>query len=67
MIYPKLRGAIREKYGTQSAFATALGMNKTTLVKKLAGKVEFKIDEVQTAIELLGIPREQIGEYFFKD
>ena len=67
MVYPKLRGAIREKFGTQGAFAKALGVNQATLVRKLAGKAEFKIDEVQTAVELLDIPHDRIGEYFFKD
>ena len=67
MSYPKLRGAIREKFGTQGAFAKALGVNQSTLVKKLAGKVEWKVAEVQAACELLEIPADRIGEYFFKD
>ena len=40
MSYPKLRGAIREKFGTQEAFARALGVHPSTLVQKLAGKVD---------------------------
>lgn len=67
MSYPKLRGAIREKFGTQGAFAKALGVNQATLVKKLAGKVEWKVDEVQTAVELLDIPLDRISDYFFRD
>ncbi len=67
MSYPKLRGAIREKFGTQGAFAKALGVNQATLVKKLAGKVEWKVTEVQAACELLEIPVDRISDYFFKD
>jgi DNA-binding XRE family transcriptional regulator len=67
MSYPKIRGAIREKYGTQAAFAKELGVNPSTLIKKLAGKVEWTLSEVQLATKLLGIPYDQISEYFFKD
>lgn len=65
MNYPKLRGAIREKYGTQAAFAGALGINKATLVNKLAGRTEWKLQEVQAAVALLGIPLDRVSEYFF--
>ncbi len=67
MSYPKIRGAIREKYGTQAAFAKELGVNPSTLIKKLSGKVEWTLSEVQLAAKLLGIPYDQISEYFFKD
>lgn len=67
MSYPKIRGAIREKYGTQAAFAKELGVNPSTLIKKLGGKVEWTLSEVQLAAKLLGIPYDQISEYFFKD
>jgi DNA-binding XRE family transcriptional regulator len=67
MSYPKLRGAIREKFGTQAAFAKALGVNQATLVKKLAGKTEWKVAEVQAACELLEIPVDRISDYFFAD
>lgn len=67
MNYPKLRGAIREKYGTQSAFAEALGIHKATLVSKLKGRTEWRLPEVQTAMRLLDIPVDRVSEYFFKD
>lgn len=67
MRYPKLRGKIREVFGTQEAFAIAMGMHKTTLVKKLAGKSEWTLGEVQKAAGLLGIPRDRISEYFFAE
>lgn len=67
MSYPKLRGKIREVFGTQEAFAIAMGMHKTTLVKKLAGKSEWTLGEVQKAASFLGIPNDRISEYFFAE
>ena len=67
MSYPKLRGAIREKFGTQEAFAKALGVHPSTLVQKLAGKVEWTVSEVQASVKLLEIPKDCISDYFFKD
>ena len=67
MSYPKLRGAIREKFGTQGAFAQALGINQATLVKKLAGKTEWKVAEVLAACVLLEIPVDRSSDYFFTE
>lgn len=65
MSYAKLRGAIREKFRTQGAFARAMRMHQTTLSKKLSGVVDWTRQEIETACKLLGIPTEQIHEYFF--
>mgnify|MGYP003289324806 CR=1 FL=1 len=67
MSYPKLRGAIREKFGTQGAFAKALRIDQSGLSKRLAGKQEWTWAEVQAACELLEIPADRISDYFFKD
>lgn len=67
MRYWKLRGAIREKFGTQNAFAEALGVNKCALSRKLAGKREWRLDEVQAVCRLLEIPADCVGDYFFSD
>lgn len=67
MSYPKLRGAIREKFGTQAAFAKALGVNPSTLVKKLSGKVEWNLGEVQKSLKLLDIPSDCVNDYFFDE
>lgn len=61
----KLRGLIREKYGTQATFAEAMGMSKTTLSAKLNGKTEWSRQEIEKACRLLGIPAEDIPTYFF--
>lgn len=64
MAYPKLRGKIREKYGTQEAFATAMGMANTTASAKLNGKTEWTRAEIVKACELLGIPLAEAFDYF---
>ena len=56
MSYAKLRGKIREVFGTQEAFAVAMGMSTVTLSQKLNGKLEWKTSEIANACDLLGIP-----------
>lgn len=65
MSYPKLRGAIREKFGTQEAFAKALGLSDTTMSSKLTGKTEWKRQEIEDACRLLEIPIAEAHAYFF--
>ena len=65
MDYSKLRGAIREKYGTQQAFALAMPMSEASLSAKLNGRTEWQTDEIVRACDLLGIPLERAHEYFF--
>ncbi|MGS7304574.1 DUF739 family protein [Enterococcus faecium] len=63
--YSKLSGKIVEKYGTQYNFSIALGLSERSLSLKLNNRVPWKSTELQKAIELLDIPKEKIGEYFF--
>lgn len=65
MSYAKLRGKIREVFGTQEAFAKAMGMSTVTLSQKLSGKLEWKTSEIAKACGLLGIPLEENVSYFF--
>ena len=65
MSYAKLRGKIREVFGTQEAFATAMGTSTVTLSQRLNGISEWKTSEIVKACELLGIPLEQNSLYFF--
>lgn len=67
MRFCKLRGAIREKFKTQEAFARALGINPSTLVNLLSGKSEWKLPQIRLTAELLDIPMERIGAYFFEE
>lgn len=65
MKYAKLRGAIRERFGTQRAFAQAMSLSLSALNQKLCGRVGWSIQDVETAIGLLDIPAEEIPAYFF--
>ena len=63
--YSELRGEIKKKYGTESAFADALGMNKSTLSQKLSNKSEFTQQDMKQIINALGCNVALIGFYFF--
>ncbi len=56
MKYAEVRGAIRAKFGTQQAFAEAMGMHYSTLSSKLRGKTDWTRQEMEDASNLLGIP-----------
>ena len=63
--YSKLKGKIVEKFGTQAAFAKALGVSQRTLSLKMQSKIYFRQDEINKAMHLHGIPMEDAREYFF--
>lgn len=63
--FSKLRGKIKEIFGTQNAFAEKMGMNDATLSNKLNGNVEFSPKEIIRSCYLLGIEFGEIELYFF--
>ena len=63
--FGRLREKIKEVYGTQKAFADAMGMNVTTLNFKLNSKTEWTVADIDKACYFLGIPTSEIVEYFF--
>lgn len=63
--YNKLRGRIIENYGSITAFATVLEISTVSLSMKLNNKMRFTSDDIIKIVELLGIPADEIGEYFF--
>lgn len=63
----KLRGRIAELYGTQGAFAEALGVHQQTVSQKLKNKRELTRAEIERWCELLKIEREEIPSYFFTE
>ena len=65
--YRKLLGRITEKVGTQAKFAQMIALSERTVSLKLNGKIAFKQDEIIRAAEVLQIPKEEIGTYFFTD
>ncbi|MBR5878353.1 MAG: DUF739 family protein [Akkermansia sp.] len=67
MSYARLRGRIREIYGTQEAFAKDMKKDPTTISYKLNGKTEWTRQEIEQACGLLDISMEQMPLYFFAD
>lgn len=63
--YDKLKGRIVEKYSTRTAFAEAAGFSKGQLHCRLNNKTPFKSEEIVVTCDLLSIPADQIGTYFF--
>ena len=63
----KLSKRIAEKFGTQSAFAKAIGMDKTLLNKILRQGKEWKGSSLIKAVRVLEIPFEEIDSYFFEE
>lgn len=63
--FSKLRGRIKEIYGTQTAFAVAMLMNEATLSNKLNNNVEFSPKEIVRACLLLCIKIDEVNKYFF--
>ena len=64
--YSKLRGKIREIFGTEERFAKEMALSTVSLSFKRNGKREWTQQEINRACELLTLEREDIPEYFFK-
>lgn len=65
--YSKVRGKIREIYGTQEAFSKAIGLSTTTVSDKLNNKVEWTQSEIAKISNLIFINKDEIPVYFFND
>lgn len=63
--FSKLRGRIKEIFGTQTAFANAMPMNEATLSNKLNNNVEFSSKDIIKSCDLLKINLNKVDEYFF--
>ena len=56
--YSKLKGRIKEKYGSQQDFAKAIGLSEKNISDKLNNKSYWKQSDIDAATELLGIKKE---------
>lgn len=63
--YAKLKGKIKEKFGTQADFAFAMGISEPTISTKLNNKSFWTQEEIDGACVLLGIKPGDIPTYFF--
>lgn len=63
--FRKLRGRIVEILGNQNVLADKLGVSNVSLSRKLNNKSRFSSDDVIVISNILGIPNDEIGTYFF--
>ena len=63
--YSKLRGRIVEVFGNQKKFSEAYGISENTMSLKMSNNVRFTSDDIIRISEMLNIPKEEIGSYFF--
>lgn len=63
--YRKLRGRIREKFGTQAEFSRNIGLSEVSVSNKLNNVVDWGQDEMESVIVALEIPLSDIHSYFF--
>ncbi|WP_368233795.1 DUF739 family protein [Anaerotruncus rubiinfantis] len=63
--YSKLRGRTVEMGLSQKDVAERIGISETTYSLKLNGRYPFKQSEIQNIVNLLCIPADEIGTYFF--
>lgn len=63
--YNKLKGRIVEVFGSQSAFASKLGISMVSVSRKLNCKTEFSQHDIEEWSRLLNIQLSEYGDYFF--
>lgn len=60
-----LAQCIKRSGMTQEAFASELGINQSTLFRKMTGESDFTRAEIQTAKSVLGLSMEEADAIFF--
>jgi DNA-binding XRE family transcriptional regulator len=65
--YSKLLGKIKENYGTQEHFASAIGIGRTALNQRLNNKVQFTPAQMRNIGKLLGISEKEYYSFFFTE
>jgi transcriptional regulator with XRE-family HTH domain len=63
--YSKLLGRLKERNLTQEKLAKIIGKNNGTINAKFNNKFAFTADEIDCICEVLEIPNNEIGTYFF--
>lgn len=63
--YSKLKGKIKEIYGTQTEFANAIGLSFVSVSMKLNNLRQFKQSDITKICKVLNIAEEEIPIYFF--
>lgn len=63
--YSKLKGRIVEICGSQSVFAEKMGLSEQTISNKLKGRYKFSQNDIEKAIKILNLTKDDIPTYFF--
>lgn len=63
--YCALRGKIKERFGSETAFASAIGMNRSTFSQKINNQSEFSQQDMYQIMSALNEGYEKVGLYFF--
>lgn len=63
--YSMLRGRIREKLGTEGAYATKIGRTQNYLTAVFNGRSFFSQKDITVGAETLDIKPEEIGAFYF--
>lgn len=66
MPYSKLRGRIKEYFGTETNFAKAINLSRTSISLRLNKKIDWKQTEIKKACSLLHIESVNINAFFFE-
>lgn len=61
----KLKGRMTEKRITQARLAEKLGIRACTINQKINNVRALNLDEAEKICEILEIPADEFGEYFF--
>lgn len=63
--YSKLLGRIKEKGYTQKSISEMISLSESHFCRKLSGEFSFRQSEIHRICEILDIPAQEIGDYFF--
>lgn len=63
--FRKLRGRIKEYYGSEKAFAEAMGMAQSSLSARLNNLIHWDGAETKRVCDLLEIPDDEVVAYFY--
>ena len=63
--YSKLKGRIKEVFGTNRAFAVAINRSERSISLKLNNLIPWSQKEIDDTCAVLGIPYAEIDTYFF--
>lgn len=63
----KLRGKIAETRNTIKSLAQKIGIDNSTLYRKIIGETEFTRSEIQAIAKELNLTAEEVQEIFFAE